>query len=98
MTRVVALPWVDLDLERILEHPLLHETLDPEQRIEDIVTALNVLMTNPMIGRPAEGGFRELVIGRDHRGYLALYAYEPRSDEAVILAIRSQRESGYQSL
>lgn len=98
MTRVDVLPRVDLDLERILEHLLLHETLDPEQRIEDIVAALNVLMTNPMIGRPAEGGFRELVIGRDHRGYLALYAYDPRSDEAVILAIRSQKESGYPSL
>jgi toxin ParE1/3/4 len=95
MTRVVVVARVDLDLERILEHLMTHDALDPERRIEDIIAALDVLETNPLIGRCVEEGLRELVIGRDNRGYLALYAYDPHADEAAILAIRSQKEFGY---
>lgn len=98
MTRVVVLPQVGLDLERIVEHLLAHEAHDPARRIDDIVAALDVLATNPLIGRPTDVGFRELVIGRDNRGYLALYVFDPRTDEAVVLAIRSQKESGYRNL
>ncbi len=95
MTRVVIAARVDHDLERVLIHLMANDALGPEQRIEDIIAALNVLATNPWIGRPTEHGRRELVIGRDHHGYLALYAYDPRTDEVVILALRSQKESGY---
>jgi hypothetical protein len=38
---------------------------------------------------------RELVIGQGSRGYVALYRYLAEIDTAFILAIRSQRESGY---
>jgi hypothetical protein len=38
---------------------------------------------------------RELVIGRDARGYVALYRYAPEIDTVFVLAIRSQREAGY---
>jgi toxin ParE1/3/4 len=96
MTRVVVLARVNHDLERIVEHLLSHDIPGPEARIEDIIAALDVLATNPLIGRPAACGLRELIIGRDNRGYLALYAYDPRVDEAAVVAIRSQKESGYQ--
>jgi toxin ParE1/3/4 len=95
MTQVVIAARVDRDLERVLVHLMAHDTLGPQQRIEDIISALDVLATNPWIGRPTEHGRRELVIGRDRHGYLALYAYDPRMDEVVILALRSQKESGY---
>jgi toxin ParE1/3/4 len=95
MARIVIAVRVDHDLERILEHLLMHDAADPAGRIEDIIAALDVLATNPWIGRAAEEGRRELVIGRDRQGYLALYAYDPHSDEAVVLAIRAQKESGY---
>ena len=95
MTQVVIAARVDRDLERILVHLMANDLLGPQQRIEDIIAALDVLATNPWIGRPTEQGRRELVIGRDHHGYLALYAYDPRMDEVVILALRSQKESGY---
>jgi hypothetical protein len=59
------------------------------------MAALDVLEHNPLIGRPATNGNRELVIGRRSRGYLALYQYVPAVDRVFVLAIRSQREAGY---
>ena len=38
---------------------------------------------------------RELLIGRDTRGYVALYRYLAVIDTALVLAIRAQREGGY---
>jgi plasmid stabilization system protein ParE len=95
MTTVVIATQVDRDFERILTHLSAHDALDPFDRIEEIVAAMDVLASNPWIGRRADAGRRELVIGRDRHGHLALYACDPFKDEVVILAIRSQKESGY---
>jgi len=57
--------------------------------------AVQILVTSPLIGRPVKGGKRELVIGRASRGYVALYRYVADIDTVFVLAIRSQRESGY---
>ncbi len=54
-----------------------------------------MLAQNPLIGRPASDGKRELVIGRQSRGYVALYRYVEEIDTAFVLALRSQREAGY---
>jgi len=64
-------------------------------RIREIIEAFNVLESNPLIGRPAPGNKRELIIGRRSRGYVALYRYVPEIDTVFILALRSQREAGY---
>ena len=48
-----------------------------------------------LIGRHASEKFRELVIGRSSRGYVALYTYLEVMDTVFVLAIRSQREAGY---
>jgi hypothetical protein len=45
--------------------------------------------------RPVQGGTRELVIGRESRGYLALYRFVADIDTVFVLAIRSRREAGY---
>ena len=76
------------DLERILAHPVENGVGDAGERVADIVAALDVLVRNPMIGRPAELAMRELVIGRGARGYVALYEYR-------FAALRGQREAGY---
>lgn len=39
---------------------------------------------------------RELVISRGNTGYLALYIYDKDADAASVLAVRHQREVGYQ--
>jgi 4-guanidinobutyraldehyde dehydrogenase/NAD-dependent aldehyde dehydrogenase len=83
------------DLAGILEHLVKYKVADPEQRIRAIVEGVRVLKENPLIGRPVPGNARELVIGRDSRGYLALYEYDSFADRVLVLAIRSQREAGY---
>lgn len=84
-----------MDLDRILDHLASHEVEDPGQRIGEIIAALDVLVPNPLIGRPVANAKRELVIGRHSHVYVALYRYVPRIDTVFVLAIRSQREAGY---
>ena len=59
------------------------------------MTRVGLLTHSPLIGRPVRGGKRELVIGKDSRGYVALYRFLARIDTVFVLAIRSQREAGY---
>ena len=56
---------------------------------------LKILIEHPLIGRPAELGYRELLISRGRTGYVALYEYAVERDSAIILAIRHQREGGF---
>ncbi len=98
MTRIRLTPGVIDDLDRIVEHLHSHEAEGAEARAGEIISALDVLADNPLIGRPAGDDKRELLIGRGSHGYLALYRYLPLIDTALILAIRAQREGGYASL
>lgn len=95
MSRIEFAPEVAEDFDRILEHLARYQVEFPERRIREIIEALDVLEHNPMIGRPAGKGKRELVIGRRARGYVALYRYVAEIDIVVVLALRSQREAGY---
>lgn len=95
MSRIEFAPEVGEDVDRILEHLDKYEVTDAPARIEEIIQAISVLEHNPLLGRPARGDMRELVIGRQSRGYMALYRYIPEIDIAFVLAIRSQREAGY---
>lgn len=83
------------DFERIFSHLEQYDVSNVPGRIHEMVEAISVLEHNPLIGRPAPGDLRELVIGRDARGYVALYRYIPEIDTVFVLAIRSQREAGY---
>ena len=94
MTRIELAPGVAGDFERILTHLIEHEAAGAS-RIEDILQAFDVLARNPLLGRPAGKGKRELVIGKRSRGYVALYEYLPERDIVRIAAIRAQREAGY---
>lgn len=95
MTRVELASEVAEDFDRILDHLATYQVENPGQRIGEIITALDVLEQNPLIGRPVANGKREIIIGRRLRGYLALYRYVPEMDIVFVLAIRSQREAGY---
>ena len=55
---------------------------------------LQILKTHPNIGRPIQGGLRELMISRGKTGYIALYRYDEIRDAVRVLAIRHQREIG----
>lgn len=95
MTRVRLTPAVIEDLERITAHLQRHESEGANARAAEIISALNVLTDNPLIGRPAGDETRELVIGRGAHGYIALYRHLPVLESVLILAIRAQREAGY---
>lgn len=85
------------DLERLVDFLIDDSPADASATYELIESALVSLECHPLIGRPAEAGLRELVISRGRTGYLALYRYDEVRDEALVLAIRHQREAGFQA-
>ncbi|MBV9252139.1 MAG: type II toxin-antitoxin system RelE/ParE family toxin [Acetobacteraceae bacterium] len=95
MAYVELAPRVLRDFDRFLGHLARYELDDAHSRIQEIIQAIQVLAHSPLIGRPVKGGKRELVIGRGSHGYIALYRFVARADTVFVLAIRSQRESGY---
>ena len=95
MARVELAPEVFDDFDRILDHLARFEVEEAPRRVEEIVQGMQILSHSPLIGRPAKGGKRELVIGRGAHGYVALYRFIAEIDAVFILAIRSQREAGY---
>lgn len=95
MSRIELAPEVRDDFDRILDYLAQYQVENPVLRIREIIEALNVLEHNPLIGRPANNGKRELVIGRRSHGYVALYRYVAELDTVFVLAVRGQREAGY---
>ena len=96
MSRVELVPEVLDDFDRFFDHIAQFDPQNIPERISEIIQAIQVLEHSPLIGRKVKGGLRELVIGRASRGYVALYRYVPDIDITFVLAIRSQREAGYQ--
>ena len=95
MTRIEIAPGVFDDFDRFFDHIAQFDVGSAPERISEIVAAVQILATSPLIGRPVRGGKRELIIGRGSRGYVALYRYAAPMDMVFLLAVRSQRESGY---
>ena len=95
MTRIRLGGVVMADLDRIADYLRHHESEHADTRADEIISALDVLAGNPLIGRPAHQDKRELVIGRGSQGYVALYRYVAVTDTVVVLAIRAQREGGH---
>lgn len=95
MARIELAPEVGDDLDRILDHLQQHEATHVATRLHEIIEAVGVLETSPLIGRQARNDKRELVIGRGSHGYVALYRYVPALDTVFVLAVRGQREAGF---
>ena len=95
MSRIELAPEIGDDFDRIFDHLAEHEVIDIPARIDEIIQAISVLESNPLIGRPVSGEKRELVIGRRARGYVALYRYIVEIDTVFVLDLRGQKEAGY---
>jgi len=95
MAPIELAPQVLQDFDRFFDHRAAFEVSDAAERIDEIVQAVQLLASSPLIGHPARGGKRELVIGTGTRGYVALYRFVPAIDTVFVLACRSQRESGF---
>lgn len=85
-----------LDLEQIA-HYLHQRSPDLAPRgIELIAHAIDALSDHPRIGRPTRHGLRELVISRGLTGFVALYRYDEGLSRGLVLALRGQREAGFE--
>ena len=83
------------DLDRLTDFLLKSDAESAASTAGLILRALGILEEHPLVGRPAGGELRELVISRGRTGYVALYRYREDIDMATVLAIRHQRESGF---
>ena len=84
------------DLERLFEFLASREPRRAREAIRAIFEAIGILQNHPLVGRALDRDLRELVISRGRSGYVALYRYVERRDLVRVLAIRHQREAGYQ--
>ena len=96
MARIELAPELTDVFDRILDQLPEHEAADAASHVRDVIRAIDVLEQNPLIGRPVKSDPRELVIGHGARGYVALYRYVEEVDTVFVLAIRGQKESGYE--
>lgn len=95
MTRLVFAPRALQDIERLTEFLMETEPDAANTTAMLLFDGLRILKNHPLIGRPAELGYRELLISRGRSGYVALYKYDVERKIALVLAIRHQREGGF---
>ena len=88
-------PRASSDLQRLVDFLAEGDPPAAAQTAKLIISAVEALQHHPLLGRPVESGFRELVISRGRSGYLALYRYDEARDRVLVLTIRHQREAGY---
>lgn len=94
MARLVFAPRALQDVERLTVF-LVESDPDAAGATANLLFGgLRILREHPLVGRPAEHGYRELLISRGRTGYVALYKYDVERDVAIVLAVRHQRESG----
>jgi plasmid stabilization system protein ParE len=87
------------DLTKLREFLRSKNSVAAKRAAQAIIQAIKILEEFPFLGRVLEDlddNYRELLIGFGESGYLALYRYE--DDIVTILAIRHQKESGYDPL
>jgi plasmid stabilization system protein ParE len=96
LTRLVLAPGALRDIERLTDLLIEQDAHAAASTARILTEGLAILKLHPLIGREAEAGLRELVISRGRSGHVALYRYDVAADTAPILAIRHQREGGYE--
>ena len=95
MAQVVYSRHAFADLERLADFLIKDAPQAAVTAIDVIRDGIEILERHPLVGRPCEDDFRELLISYGKSGYVALYSYEQRQDVVLVLAIRHQQEAGY---
>jgi addiction module RelE/StbE family toxin len=83
------------DLVRLTDFLIEVDIKAASETIDLIEDAISILDRHPLIGRAVDEEIRELVISRGATGYVALYSVEEHKNAILILAIRHQREAGF---
>lgn len=97
MPHLIWAPPALLDVQRLYRFLARQNAHAAGKAVKAIRDGVKVLALQPGIGRPADDmapEFREWLIDFGHSGYVTLYHYE--GDSVTILAVRHQREVGYQ--
>jgi addiction module RelE/StbE family toxin len=84
------------DLERLCDFLVAEDPTAAESTLRLIESAVALLESHPLIGRPVEHDLRELVISHGTTGYIALYHYRKAPDHVQVRAIRHQRQAGFE--
>ena len=95
MARLVFAPRAVQDVERLTAFLIESDPGAATATAHLLFGGLRILKEHPLVGRPAEHGYRELLISRGRTGYVALYRYDVERDVAIALAVRHQREGGF---
>src|SRR4051812_47786432 len=99
MPQVRFAPAALRDLERLRDFLRAKNPAAAKRAGETIIKAVQVLRQQPMVGRPVEDlppEYREWMIDFGASGYVALYRYAGEGDAVTVLALRHQREAGYE--
>ncbi|WP_324779015.1 type II toxin-antitoxin system RelE/ParE family toxin [Thiobacillus sedimenti] len=95
MARLVFAPHALQDVERLTAFLIESDPDAAAATAQLLFGGLRILKEHPLVGRPAEHGYRELLISRGRTGYVALYRFDVERDVAIVLAVRHQREGGF---
>lgn len=97
MPRLIWAPPALLDVQRLYRFMANQNAEAASKAVKAIREGVKVLTLQPGIGRPTVDmapEYREWLIDFGHSGYVTLYRYE--GDSVTILAVRHQKEVGYQ--
>ena len=96
MARLFVSPGAEEDLDRLVDFIAEQDAASAAPVLETILEALEILSRHPLVGRPVDERRHELVISRGAHGYIALYSFDAESDLVTVLAVRHQREAGFE--
>ena len=95
MANVIYSAGAFADLERIFDQLEAEDPTLAGNTVATIRRAVDDLATQPLLGRPAEGGLRERAVSRGQTGYVVLYRFVELDDIVLIAAVRHRHSAGY---
>lgn len=96
MSQLIWSPAALRDVQRCYRFLAPKNPTAASRAVRAIREAMKIVAEQPGAGRPADGmpaEYREWLIAFGDSGYVALYRYD--GTEAIVLAVRHQREAGY---
>lgn len=96
MSRLIWTPAALQDVQRCYRFLASRNPTAASNAIRAIRQGMQAVDAHPEAGRPVdrmEPEFREWLIGFGDSGYVVLYRFD--GDQAVVLAVRHQKEAGY---
>jgi len=96
MPQLIWSPAALRDIDRLYRFLVDKNPVAARRAVKSIREGMNILETQPAAGRPVQDmdpAFREWFITFGGSGYVALYRLD--GEQAVVLAVRHQREAGF---